>query len=453
MLQLSQRDRDRLGVLRQLSEGVLSVAEAARRLKLGTRHMRRMLRRFEVERDASVIHALRGRPSNRRLDEKLRERALEKSREALYADFGPTLLSEHLERDHQIGPVHPSTLRRWMIADGRWTSKKRGKRHRKRRERRGSFGELVLMDTSIHAWLEDRSSEEIVLVALIDDATSRLYCRFFPRDTGAANRQLLVDYILCHGRMGAVYADRAGHFKANFRERERQEKDLEKAVTLIQRGLNALEIELIFAQSPQAKGRVERLFGTLQDRLIKEMRVRGISSMQAANLFLEEEFIPFWDRRFGKKPVEAADAHRELAPGIDLLLVFAETEERVIGQDFAFRYQNRFYQIEACDAQAAMPKTRVTIEQRLDGTTRFRWRGTYLLPTALLGPPPKPEPLPKLQGPRPLSGAAGKPLTPDHPWRRFPGFVGKKRSTSPASRVPLSTPMAVGADKSIEAPG
>jgi hypothetical protein len=414
--------------------------------------MRRLLREFERDGDESVIHGLRGQLSNRRLEQALRDQALEKAGTAVYEDFGPTLLSEHLARDHQIGPIHPSTLRLWMIQDGCWKPKRRGKRHRKKRERRGSFGEMVLMDTSIHAWLEGRSSEEIVLVALIDDATSRLFCRFFPRDTGAANRRLLIDYIQRSGRMGALYVDRAGHFKANFRERERQEKDLEKGVTLIQRGLKTLDIELIFALSPQAKGRVERLFGTLQDRLIKEMRVLGISSMQEANRFLEEVFIPFWDSRFAKEPREAVDAHRSVPEGVDLLRIFAETEERVIGNDFTFRYQNRSYQIEAGDAQAAMPKTRLTIEQRLDSTTRFRWRDAYLLPTALLGAPPKPDPLPKLQGPRPLAGAAGKPLPSDPPWRRFPGFVPKKRPTSPASRVSLPTPAALDGDRNFEAP-
>jgi hypothetical protein len=437
LLLLSQRDRDRLVVLRQVVGAELTVAEGARRLHLGTRHMRRLVRRFEREGDESVVHGLRGRPSNRRLGDELREGALEKAREPLYRDFGPTLLSEHLERDHGLGPLHHSTLRRWMIKAEVWEPRKRRKKHRSRRERRAAFGELVLMDTSEHAWLEERSSEEIVLIALIDDATSRLRARFFPRDTGAANRELLIDYLVRHGRMGAVYTDRAGHFKANYRERERRERDLEKALTIIQRGLNALQIELIFALSPQAKGRVERLFGTLQDRLIKEMRVRGISSMAEANRFLEEEFIPFWDRRFGKSPRESVDAHRVLPADVDLQQLFAESQERVIDNDFTFRFKNRHYQVEAHEADGAMPRSRVTIELRLDGTLRFRWRERYLLPTPLLGPPPKPQPEPKPpKAPRPLTGAAGKPLGPDHPWRRWPGRVGKKRlqTSAPASQ-------------------
>jgi hypothetical protein len=179
MLSLSQNDRDRLVVLRQVHEKQLSVAEGARRLRLGTRQMRRLLRRFEAEGDSVVVHALRGRPSNRRLKEALRQKALrqkapEKARDPLYRDFGPTLLSEHLARDREIGAVCAATLRRWMIAEGLWSPRARKQKHRRRRARRSAHGEMVLMDTSIHAWLEGRSTQEIVLIAMIDDATSRL---------------------------------------------------------------------------------------------------------------------------------------------------------------------------------------------------------------------------------------------------------------------------------------
>lgn len=448
MLTLTQRERDRLVVMRQVASGELKVAEGARRLMLGTRHMRRLVRRFEREGDAAVVHGLRGRPSNRRLDEELRRKALSKACDPLYRDFGSTLLSEHLERDPEIGFIDPSTLRLWRIEEGLWEPRKRRRKHRRRRERSAAFGELLLMDTSLHAWLEERSREPIVLIALIDVATSRLFCRFFPRDTGAANRQLLIDYMGRYGRIGAVYADRAGHFRVNFRRKERREKDEEEALTLIRRGLGALDVELIIAMSPQAKGRVERLFGTLQDRLIKEMRVAGIDSLEAANRFVEETFIPFWDERFGVGPAESADSHRPLPDGVDLMRLFAETEERVIGNDFTFRYLNRFYQIETVDADGAMPKTRITIEQRLDGTLRFRWRERYLMPTSQLGRPEKPRPTTakpeRTAAPRPLSGAAGKPVPPDHPWRRFPSLVGRARSTSPAPRPTPSTPSAVG---------
>ena len=444
MLTLSQRERDRLVVVRQVAEGELKVVEGARRLRLGTRHMRRLVRRYEAEGDGAMSHGLRGRPSNRRLDEGLRTRALEKAREPMYRDFGPTLLAEHLQRDPALGYVHPSTLRLWMMEEELWEPRKRKHKHRRRRERRAARGELVLMDTSIHDWLEGRCTEALVLIALIDDATSRLFCRFFPRDTGAANRQLLVDYLARHGRMGAVYADRAGHFQANFRRKERREKDQAEAMTLIQQALGALDVELILALSPQAKGRVERLFGTLQDRLIKEMRVAGVTSMEEANRFLEESFIPFWNERYTVAPKEPVDAHRPLPKGVDLLRLFAETDERVIRNDFTFRFQNRFYQIEEKQADGAMPGTQITLEHRLDGTLRFRWRETYLLPSPLLAPPPKPVRPKPTPPPRPkhLTGAAAKPPASDHPWRRY--RLGKAPPTSPASRATPLTPTATG---------
>lgn len=423
MLTLSQKERDRLVIVHQVAEGRLTMEEAARRYGVALRHMRRVMRRFEWEGDRCVVHGLRDRPSNRSLPTELREKALAKAREELYRDFGPTLLSEHLERDPEIGWVDPSTLRLWMIAEGLWEPRPRKHRHRKRRERRSAFGEMVLMDTSIHPWLEDRSEEEIVLIALIDDATSRLYCRFSPRDTGAANRQLLVEYLDRFGRMGAVYADRAGHFQAHFRSKERRERDQAEALTLIERGLSELGIELIRALSPQAKGRVERLFGTLQDRLIKEMRVAGISSMAAANRFLEEVFIPFWNERFTVAPAEPVDAHRPLSERVDLLRLFAETEERVIRNDFTFRYRNQHYQIEEAECDGAMPKNRVVIERRLDGSIRFRWKEVYLTPVAITElpkPPAPPRPEPK---PRPKR--VGRPIPSDHPWRQHPILVGR----------------------------
>ena len=440
MLTLSQKERDRLVHLRLAHEGHLSVAEGARRTGVGRRHFRRMLRRFEAGGDAVVVHGLRGRVSNRRLPESVRERALQKARQPLYHDFGPTLLSEHLARDPEIGFVHPATLRRWLIAEGLWQPAAQGKRHRKRRERRAAFGELVLMDTSIHPWLEERFGQEIVLIALIDDATSRLTARFFPRDTGAANRQMIVDYVQAHGRMGALYTDRASHFKANWRAKQRKEADEPEALTLIRRALDALEIELILALSPQAKGRVERLFGTLQDRLVKELRVAAVATMEDANRFLDEVFLPFWEERFTVEPRERADAHRPLDEDIDLMRLFAETDERVIREDFTFRYRNVYFQIEEREAEPRMPGSRITIEHRLDGSVRYRWREACLDPRPLPG---KPERKPQQQEVRPPESQeparkpAARPLPPNHPWRRYPIRVGKAAAGGVSAAPPL----------------
>jgi hypothetical protein len=418
LLTLSQRDRDRILVLHQVKQGQLPPGVAARRIGLGARQFRRLLRRFEVEGDAAVVHRLRGRRSNRGLPRELRESALQKARQPLYHDFAPTLLSEHLARDAHIGAIPAATLRRWMIEDGTWKVARQGKRHRRRRERRAAFGELVLMDTSEHAWLEDRSEEEMVLIAMIDDATSDLRLRFVARDTGAANRQMIIDYLECHGRMAALYTDQASHFKVNWGACARRARDEPPALTLIQRGLDELGIELILALSPQAKGRVERGFKTLQDRLVKELRVAGITTMVDANRFLDEHFIPFWRGRFTVAPREPLDALRPLPEKVDLLRVFAETDERVVRADFTFRFKNRHFQIRKDEARPGMQGSCIVIERRLDGSVRFRWRDEYLAPALLPSERcrvPKPViPALETKPPRPPVKPAA-----NHPWRQY----------------------------------
>jgi len=423
MLLLNTRDRDRLVVLRQIHEGRLSVTAGAGRLKLSVRHLRRMLRRFEADGDASVIHQGRGQPSNRRRPDPIRARALERAQEEVYRGFGPTLLAEHLSRDPEIGPLSADTLRKWMIAAGLWEVRSRKLRHRRRRQRRAACGELVQMDTSIHRWLEDRSSEEIVLIAMIDDATSRLFARFFPRDTGAANRRMIVEYLSRFGRMGALYTDQAGHFQNRVGARSRtntEEREEEQTHSVIGRALEALDIELILALSPQAKGRVERLFGTLQDRLIKEMRVADVCSLTAANHFLEEVFLPWWDEHFTIAPREPLDAHRELPPGTDLERLFAATQQRVVMPDFTIRYRGQRLQIERADAHPSMPGKRLVIETRLDGSTRFRWGETYLTLTQHEASAPaalQPDTPSETKTEHKLAQKPNKPA-PNHPWRR-----------------------------------
>lgn len=418
MLTLSLRDRDRIAVLRQVQERVLAPGEGAVRLGLSARQFRRLRRRWEAEGDAAVIHRARGRPSNRRCAVQVRERALEMARDPLYEDFGPTLLSEHLAQDARGGVVHPSTLRLWLMEAGLWSVQRRRSRHRRRRPRRSLRGELVLMDSSEHDWLEGRGPKELSLVAMIDDATSELFAVFYPRDTGLANRQVLTRYLQRHGRMGALYVDRASHF-GNWRRSSGAKKATEDAEpvmvnSIIRRGLEQLEIELILALSPQAKGRVERLFATLQDRLIKEMRVAGISSLDEANRYLEDVFIPFWNRRFTVTAAEPAEGHRALPEGVDLNVLFAETLTRVLRQDFTFHYRNEHWQIEREDAAGLRPGQKITIERRLDGSLAYRCGERYFEPVRFCAPPPAPPPV---RAPRP---GVSRPVPPTHPWRRRP---------------------------------
>lgn len=417
MLLLSAKERDRLVQLREIVAGRQTVAGGARRLGLSRRHMRRLVRRYEAEGDRGLVHRARGRPPNNRKPEALRTRVLERAREPVFHDFGPTLLAEHLARDPAIGPLHPHTLRRWMIAAELWKPRRRRARHRQSRPRREAFGELVLMDTSIHRWLEDRSDEPIALIATLDDATGHASARFVERDTGLDNRRMMVDYLTRFGRPRAFYVDQAGHFGNarrrvhSRREPERIAREAEPTHSIIQRALEALDVELIFALSPQAKGRVERLFGSFQDRLVKELRVAGIGSRERANHHLETTFLPEWNQRFAVSPTRPRDAHRALPRHIDLLQLFAETDSRVIANDFTFKYLGQRLQITARQAGDLQPGQRITIEERLDGSTRFRAHQRYLQPQPVVAAPPTPKTRPRSRPtpPRP---------TADHPWQK-----------------------------------
>ena len=277
-VEMSQRERDRLRVLHGIEQGQYSQAKAAELLRLTVRQVRRLQRRLEVGGDASLVHGLRGKASNRREDPKVRKQILQAYRKQ-YAGFGPTLACEKLAE--QGLQVSPATLRRWLLTEGLWERQRRRDVHRQRRPRRACFGELVQMDTSLHEWTEGRG-EGMVLITMIDDATSRLLARFYPGDTVEAHFDLLERWLRKHGRLLALYTDRHGIFEAH----KKGEPDF-AGETQFSRALRELDIELIKARSPQAKGRVERSFGTAQDRWVKEMRLADVRTITEANALLD----------------------------------------------------------------------------------------------------------------------------------------------------------------------
>ena len=449
MLTLSQRDRDRLAVLRQVRDGLVTARRGAELVGLTRRHFRRLRRRWEAQGDRAVIHGLRGQRSNRALSTELRERVMVRAREAVFSDFGPTLLAEHLSTDREIGALSAHTLRRWMIEEGLWKPRRRGARHRKARLRRAAFGELIQWDSSEHAWFEGRLAGRQVLIQMHDDATNRLMmARFVPRDTGAANRRIAIDYLRRWGRPLAFYTDKAGHFGQKTRpvsEIPLAERDVKLTASIIRGALAELNVELILAHSPQAKGRVERNFGTSQDRLVKELRVRDISTLDEANEFLEEVYIPFWNERFAVEAAEPRDVHRRLSKRVDLERLFAKTLTRSIGNDFTIRYKNRRLQIAKHQARGIRPGQKVTIELRLDGSTRYRYKNRYLDLEVVANSAEQPRkakptsstPTPKHTPPKP---------GPDHPWRKNgrlfanPRAIERYRRTTAASQPSLLTP-------------
>ncbi len=459
MLHMSQRDRDRLVLIRQVAEGRMPVARGAELLELSRRQVYRIVARFEVEGDRAVVHRSRGRPPNNAKEPELRATFLERAKAEVFTGFGPTLLYEHLVRDPDLtalAEVHATTCRLWLIQGGVWKPRRRGQRHRRARPRRQAVGELVQMDGSDHAWLEDRYPGRFCLLKMIDDATNRIMmARFVPRENGPACRQLIVDYLREHGRPVALYVDKAGHYGQKTRAYTPlvplEEREAEPTESIIRRALGALNIGLILANSPQAKGRVERAFGTSQDRLVKELRVAGVSTLEEANVFLQERFIPFWNERFARVPADPRDRHRRLPKTADLDRLFAETEVRTVAGDFTLRWRNRRFQIPKEQARGLGPGDKIVVETRLDRSVRFRFNNRYLEPDPI-APLPKPEPRPKPAAtklepqtiapprPRPAPPRPG----PDHPWRR-PWHPARRQPSTPAASQPaLSTPSAAG---------
>ena len=418
---MSRKERDRLKVIATLAEGRLKQFEVARRLRLCERQVRRILRRYEADGDVGLMHRARGRPSNRRLPEALRRRVMACVARR-YRDFGPTLAAEKLrERDGLA--VSRETLRQWMTDEGLWKPRRPAREVHLWRPRRSSFGELVQMDTSEHAWFEGRAAAEPVLVSMIDDATGRQMKRFYPSDTTEANLDLVGRWLRRYGRMLALYADRDSIFKVNREPTGEEALAGRQAETQFGRALRELGIEYIPAGSPQAKGRVERSFQTDQDRLVKELRLRGISTIAAANAYLDAEYVPMLNRRFTVPAASTVDAHRSIR-GYDLAAVLSVQTVRTVASDYTVRHGGRRYQIRRRSITGGLRGGKVIVEERLDGSLRLRFRGRYLrfheVPTA---PAPK-----TLRRPREGVGASGPPPGPpaptphrpaaNHPWRQ-----------------------------------
>jgi len=372
-IEMGQRDRDVLKVMSPVLKGERTQAEAARLLGLSERQVRRLQRRLESEGDAGVVHRLRGKPSNRRLEEEVRARVLGLYREK-YKGFGPTLASEKLAESEGV-----AVAREMLMAEGLWERRRRREVHRSRRERRACFGELVQADASDHDWLEGRGPR-MALVGVIDDATSRALARFHESETTEAYMDVLGRWVKKYGRPLAGYTDRHGIFRA-------EDAQGNATATQFSRALGELGIELILANSPQAKGRVERLWGTAQDRLVKELRLAGAATIEAANAVLESVFLPWFNRRCTVKPSSPNDAHLPLGPGHDLAAILCRQERRVVANDYTIRLDNRVYQL----LPPPWPGERggeVVVELRLDGSMHVRFKQRYL-PFREVPPPAK----------------------------------------------------------------
>jgi transposase len=372
---LSQRERDRLKVLHEVQQKHLSQVAAAARLKVSDRQVRRMLLRIRERGDAALVHGLRGRPSNRKLAVRLEQKILARLRQR-YADFGPTLAAEHLAQEGF--PVSRETLRKWMSKAGLWRPRsQRVKKIHVWRERRASFGELVMQDSSPFRWLEDRGPA-CQLIALIDDATSRVWGRFTEHDTTEENLRTLEGWLRRYGRPLAHYTDKASIFRQAGPQPLPEQLRGDPLRTQFGRALNELGIEWIAAHSPQAKGRIERLFETLQDRLVKEMRLAGIDSIAAANHFLEMRFLPEWEQRFTVAARNPRNVHRRLGREQHLEEILSVRVARRVAQDHTVSWDGNRWGVVREEVCAGLRGAAVEIERRLDGSHWLRYRGRYL---------------------------------------------------------------------------
>ncbi|HET6655663.1 MAG TPA: ISNCY family transposase [Gammaproteobacteria bacterium] len=428
---MSHRELDRLRVVEAVVERQLTQARAAQQLGLSVRQVKRLARRLRAEGPAGLVSRQRGRPSNNRIEAAVRAEYLALVR-TRYPDFGPTFAHEKLVEQHDFRHS-VETLRQWMIEDGLWRAKaRRYARAYPIRERRPCRGELVQIDGSPHDWFEGRAPR-CTLIVFIDDATGELMAlRFVRAETTAAYMTILGGYLAEHGRPLCLYSDRHSIFRG---VQPGHEGDL----TQFGRALKMLDIEAIHARTPQAKGRVERANQTLQDRLIKEMRLAGIGSMADANAWLPG-FIDDFNRRFAVTPHHPEDAHRPvLHDETALARILCLHHTRTLSKNLTLQVNNRLYQVHTRTAAHRLRHARVTVCEAFDGTITLLCQGKVLNYSCWSRTPPTPtadskdlnDQVDQIKRVK-TRGRSRKPAS-NHPWRHLPPISNSSNAASTTS--------------------
>lgn len=405
MIMARQGELKRLHVIQKVLEGIIKQGEAAEILLLSGRQIRRIVKRIRTEGNRGIIHRSRGKRSNRRIADKIRERVINLYR-TQYEGFGPTLASEKLLERNKI-EISDETLRKWLIEAGDWKKRRRHRGHRQWRERKHHYGEMVQMDGSHHDWFEGRGPW-CVLMGYIDDATGRAFGRFYEYEGTMPAMDSFKRYIGEYGLPMSVYLDKHTTYKSPAKASIEDQLNDSPALSEFERALKELGVEVIHANSPQAKGRIERLFGTFQDRLVKEMRLRGIRTIQEANRFLEE-YLPGYNERFAVCPKRKDNLHRPVGRGVNLDEILCLKTKRVLRKDFTVAHNCKLYQVED---YITTPK--VIVQDRLDGSVHITYKNRTLRFREISErpvPEKKPSPVARMR----------KPSTPptDHPWRNF----------------------------------
>jgi hypothetical protein len=411
---MSEKARARKSVLDRVLEGELTQVEASKLLGLSYRQLRRVYRRFVKEGDAGLIHGNQDRPSHRRKPEAFRQAVLKRYRER-YKGFGPTLASEKLAEEGYR--LDHETLRRWLLSESLWTRKRKGVQHRQWRQPRGHFGELVQMDGSHHQWFgPDRPF--CCLIDLVDDATGITLGHMAEEETTEAVMEVLWQWLERFGIPLALYTDRKNVFVTDREPTLEEQLAGKEPKTAFGKACEKLGIEIIAANSPQAKGRVERKHGVYQDRFVKELQLTEIDTLEDANALLCNGFLASLNRKFARPPREEADFHRPVPKELNLGEVFCWEKARVVRNDWTVRHDNHFYQIHKHDGPLPRPRNKITVRTLLDGTTQLVWQGHKLRFTEIEeASRPKAQGKPATRSPKKKLSGKRKPAA-DHPWKR-----------------------------------
>jgi len=403
-LLMSAKERRRKVEFEDIRKGRLTIKEASARLGLSYRHCRRSYKRFREEGDVGLVHRRRGRPSNRAKPQALKEAVLLRYQER-YEGFGPVLAMEKLAEEGYV--LGRETLRRWLIEHGLYRPQRKGARHRKRRERKAHFGELVQMDGSHHQWFGDEEPASC-LMDMVDDATGMTVALMDEQETTSLAMRTLWRWLRRYGIPRALYTDKKNVFVTNREPTIEEQLAGAEPMTEFGKACKKLGIEIIAANSPQAKGRVERKHGVFQDRFVKELKLQGIYRIEEANELLQNGFVEALNRKFARPPRNQTDLHRPAPTKRELREIFCFEKTRGVANDWTVRCENRFYQILKRNAPLPRPGDKVTVRRLLDGTIQLLYRDKKLRFNEIAQP----------------AAPTGKP---EHPWR--PGLRTAAKTT------------------------
>ena len=358
---MSVKEIERLKVVTDVTEKRISQKIAGKRLNLSSRQIRRHVRRFRLEGAKGLTNKHRNTVSNRKLTDEVRLKVLELYKQN-YPDFGPTFFCEKLAEFHNI-EISKETARKWLLNEGLWRRERKIKAHKQLRERKPCFGEMLQLDGSRHDWFEKRR-DKAVLMSFIDDATGMIYARFYEYEGTFPAMDLLKNYTEEYGLPMSIYSDKHTTYKSTDKNKE--------ALSQFGRALSELGIELIHANTPQAKGRIERSFGTLQDRLVKEMRLKNISDIETANNFLKQ-YLPVFNSKFNVIPFDNTNVNVKIGKDTDLDSYLCIKEQRTVKNDNTISHNAKIYQL-----KPIIRAKKVTVEEHMDGGVHIKYDGKYL---------------------------------------------------------------------------